>query len=184
VIRHFNSFEGGPPVRNPTISAAVILAAIFAAGCSDRNAPAELSGDPGFDQAPVVETFEIEPFTFDNPCTGDQDVVSGTQTVRFHFFETETDPVRHHFNVEVRTEIETEAGFSGFDLSHFTDMGFPAPGAEDEEFSSTFTLNVKLSNDSGERVKGHVTSHTTRMRDQNGDLVLRSDFVKVSFRCV
>jgi hypothetical protein len=64
-------------------------------------------------------------------------------------------------------------------------MGFPAPGAPDEEFSSTFTLNVNLSNDSGQRVKGHVTFHLTRMRDQTtGELVDRAVVEKVSFRCV
>jgi hypothetical protein len=138
----------------------------------------------------VVTTFEIEPFSFDNPCIpgspddGD-DVVSGTQTVREHFFETETDPPRHHINVGVRTEIETEAGFSGFDISRFTDMGFPAPGVPEEEFSSTFNLNVNLSNESGQRVIGHFTFHLTRMRDQTtGELVNRAVVEKVSFRCV
>ncbi len=172
-------------MRTLTIGVPVFLVSVFAAGCSDRNAPAELSGDPGFDRAPVVTTFEIEPFTFDNPCTGEEDVVSGTQTVREHFFETETDPPRHHINVGVRTEIETEAGFSGFDISRFTDMGFPAPGVEDEEFSSTFNLNVNLSNESGQRVIGRVTFHITRMRDQTtGELVNRALVEKVSFRCV
>jgi hypothetical protein len=64
-------------------------------------------------------------------------------------------------------------------------MGFPAPGVEDEEFSSTFNLNVNLSNESGQRVIGHVTSHLTRMRDQTtGELVNRAEIFKVSFRCV
>jgi hypothetical protein len=175
-------------MRTLTIGVPVLLATVFAAGCSDRNAPVELSGDPGFDRAPVVTTFEIEPFAFDNPCipgTGLDDVVRGTQTVREHFFETETDPPRHHINVGVRSEIETDAGFSGFDRSRFTDMGIPAPGVPEEEFTSTFTLTVNLSNDSGQRVIGHVISHLTRMRDQTtGELVNRAEVFKVSFKCV
>jgi hypothetical protein len=171
-------------MRTLTIGVAVLLATVFAAGCNDRNMPTELSGKPAFDQAPVVTTFEIEPFTFFNPCTGAQDVVSGTATERFHFFETETDPPRHHINVQIRSELDTEAGFSGFDRSHFTDMGFPAPGVPDEEFSSTFTLSVNLSNDSGQRVKGHVNIHITIRKDQAGELVVRSFVENISFRCV
>jgi hypothetical protein len=173
-------------MRILTIGVPVLLATVFAAGCSDRNAPTQLSEEPAFDQAPVVTIVdEIEPFTFFNPCTGAEDVVSGSLTERFHFFETETDPPRHHFNVEVRIEIETEAGFSGFAIQHFTDMGFPAPGAPDEEFSSTFTLNVNLSNDTGQRVKGHVIVHTTIRKDKKtGDLVVRSFVENVSFTCV
>jgi hypothetical protein len=183
VIRHFNSFDRRSIVRTLTIGAAVLLATVFAAGCNDRNVPTELSEEPAFDQAPLVSTFPVT-FTFDNPCTGDEDVVRGTVTERFHFFETETDPVRHHFNVEVRTEIETDAGFSGFDIQHFTDMGFPAPGVPEEEFSSTFTVNVNLSNDSGQRVKGHIVFHITIRKDKKGNLVVRSFVENVSFRCV
>ena len=173
-------------MRILTIGAPVLLAAAFAAGCNERNALTELSGEPAFDQAPVVIIVdEIEPFTFFNPCTGDEDVVSGSLTVREHFFETETDPPRHHINVGVQSELETEAGFSGFDIQHFTDMGFPAPGVPEEEFSSTFTLNVNLSNDSGQRVKGHVNTHITIRKDKKtGDLVVRSFVENVSFRCV
>jgi hypothetical protein len=170
-------------MRSLTIGAAVLLASLFAAGCSDRNALTELSGELAFNQAPVVSTFPIT-FTAFNPCTGADDFFSGTVTERFHFFETETDPVRHHFNVQVRTELETAAGFSGFDRQHFTDMGFPAPGVPDEEFSSTFTLNVSLSNESGQRFKGHINSHITIRKDVNGDLVVRSFVENVSFRCV
>jgi hypothetical protein len=131
----------------------------------------------------VVSTFPIT-FTAFNPCTGADDFFSGTVTERFHFFETETDPPRHHFNIQVRTELATAAGFSGFDRQHFTDMGFPAPGVPDEEFSSTFTLNVNLSNESGQRLKGHINSHITIRKDVNGDLVVRSFVENISFRCV
>jgi hypothetical protein len=170
-------------VRTLTIGVAVLLATVFAAGCNDRNVPSALSEELAFNQAPVVSTFPIT-FTAFNPCTGADDFFSGTVTERFHFFETETDPVRHHFNIQVRTELETAAGFSGFDRQHFTDMGFPAPGVPDEEFSSTFTLNVNLSNESGQRLKGHINSHITIRKDVNGDLVVRSLVENVSFRCV
>jgi hypothetical protein len=173
-------------MRTLTIGAPILLATVFAAGCSDRNAPTQLSEEPAFDEAPLVSTFPVR-FTFDNPCipgTGDDDVIFGTVTERFHFFETETDPPRHHINVEFRTEIETEAGFAGFDIGHFTDMGFPAPGDPEEEFSATFTVNVNLSNDSGQRVSGHIVFHITIMKDKKGNLVVRSFVDKVSFKCV
>ena len=170
-------------MRSLTIGASVLFASLFAAGCSDRNALTELSGELASNQAPVVSTFPIS-FTAFNPCTGADDFFSGTVTERFHFFETETDPVRHHFNVQARTELETAAGFSGFDVQHFVDMGFPAPGVPDEEFSSSFILNVKLSNESGQRLKGHINSHITIRKDVNGDLVVRSFVENVRFWCV
>lgn len=169
-------------MRILTIGAPVLLATAFAAGCSDRNVPTQLSEEPAFNQAPVPVEFEVA-FSDFNPCTGalDDFLVSVTGTV--HFFELETDPVRHHFNNQFRGDVQTAAGFSGFDVLREVDNGTPEPGATDppEEFSFTFTLNRNLSNESGQRLSGHMKFHITI---RNDGTVVRSLVDNVSLRCV
>lgn len=166
-------------MRILTIGAPVLLATVFAAGCNDRNAPTELSGEPAFDQAPVVETFPIA-FTDFNPCTGADDDFFGTETLTIHFFELDTDPVRHHFNIQFRFDLETAAGFSGFGVGPVVDNGTPEPGAANEEFSFTVIRNFNLSNESGQRLKVHYNFHLTI---RNG-VVVRSLVDNFSVKCV
>ena len=169
-------------MRTSTIPAALLLATVFAAGCSDQKAPTELSeGElgPDFSQAPVVFTESVS-FTAFNPCTGGADDFSGTTTVRVHFFELGTDPVRHHINVHERLDLESAAGFSGSQVQEVVDNGTPEEGAPDEEFSFAVVFNVDMSNDTHQRLKVHLNLHTII---RNG-VVVRAEVFKLSFKCV
>ncbi len=169
-------------MRTLTIPAALLLATVFATGCSDQKAPTELSeGElgPQFNQAPVVFTDPVA-FTAFNPCTGGADDFSGTVTVRVHFFEPDTDPVRHHFNAHVLFDLESAAGFSGSQVQQEVDNGTPEDFAPDEEFSFTAVFNVDMSNDTHQRLKVHLNFHITI---RNG-VVVRAEIFKLSFNCV
>ena len=99
-------------MRTLTIPAALLLATVFAAGCSDQKAPTELSeGElgPQFNQAPIVFT---ESFSFDvpNPCTGLFHTNFVDITVREHEFQNGQ---KSHFNGHAQFDIVTSDGFSG-----------------------------------------------------------------------
>jgi hypothetical protein len=165
-----------------TIGVSVLLATVFAAGCNDRNAPTELSEEPAFDEAPFVVTQPFE-FTTFNPCTGTVEDFFGTITLTVHFFQLE-DPLRHHFNVLGRADLESASGFSGFAVGPDVDNGTLEPGAEDEEFSFTSIGNFNLSNDeTGQRLMIHFNFHITIRKDKKGELVVRSLVDNFSARC-
>ncbi len=100
--------------------------------------------------------------------------------MRVHFFELGTDPVRHHFNLHERLDLESAAGFSGSQVTEVVDNGTPEDLAPDEEFSFAVVFNVDMSNDSGQRLKVHLNFNITI---RNG-VVVRAEIFKLSFNCV
>jgi len=115
--------------------------------------------------SPQVFTFSIDPFLFVNPCTGQLETVSGTETQTVHFFLT-INPVtgaimKHHLNIHSQTDITTTAGFSGSQIFKVVDNGTGPPGSLGEFFAQTVNLNVDLSNAAGQREKIRFFSHLT-----------------------
>lgn len=164
-------------MRTLQIGAALLVASVVAGGCTEGEMPTASSDDvigPNFASAPEVFTRTITGTGF-NVCTGELDDVFVIQTIRVHSFELpDTDPVRHHFNIQIREDFETAAGFSGKGFANFNRDGTP------EEFSFTITRNLNLGNDDGQRLKVHFLSHITI---RNGDVV-RSEVENVRLSCV
>ena len=160
-------------MRTSTIPAALLLATVFAAGCSDQTAPTELSeGELGplFNQAPVVFT-DFFSETDINPCTGLEHTHFIDVTVREHIFFN-----GQNFRIN---------GFAQFD--EVTDDGFSG-SASPEHFALndagtvtvTDVFNVNLSNDSHQGIQLRFQFHLTI---SNGEVV-RVEIFKFSSTCV
>ncbi len=158
-------------MHTSTIPAALLLATVFAAGCSDQNAPTELSeGEfgPQFNQAPVVFTFSNSFLQF-NPCTGLLHTISVDVTVTEHVFQNGQN---FHFNGHAQFDVVTSDGFSGSAVEHF---GLNDAGT----LAVTQAFSVNLSNDSHQRIKLQFNFHITI---SNGDV--RAFVENFSSRCV
>ena len=152
------------------------LAVALAVGCSDRTAPTDLAVAPSFNHAPVTTTYPVA-FPLFNPCTGADDVFSGTETLSVHRFEF-GNPIRHHVNVQIQTEFETAAGFSGKQVLQVVDVG-PDTELGGEEFSFLLSIHINLSNEAGQRLLLNVLFHITI---RNGTVV-RSEVFRASAEC-
>lgn len=170
-------------MRTPRFSPVLLLATILAAGCGVESLPTaspdegalEASPSVAADNAPVVFTRTLVDEAF-NPCIGMVDVSTFHQTVRLQFFEIGTDPVRHHLNLQLRHDVETEAGFTGKGaISRIQNGNF-----QKGEFTFTLTSNITLADDAGRRWRFHVLNHVT-IRD---GVVVGSEVERFDSFCV
>ena len=160
-------------MRTLTIPAALLLATVLAAGCSDQSAPTELSeGElgPEFRQAPVVLTFSFEEIDI-NPCTGLEHTHFVVGTFREH---ENPNGQNFHFNAHAQFDEVTSDGFSG-------STGVETFVVKDEgTLTVTDVGRLNLSNDSHQRIRFHFQFHLTI---SNGD-VERVFIDKFSSTCV
>ena len=159
-------------MRTLTNPAALLLATVFAAGCSDQKAPTELSeGEfgPQFNQAPEVFTFSAS-FPEFNPCTGVDHTIFIDLTVREHEFGNGPN---FHINAVVLFDVTSSDGFSGSAVQHITLN-------DNNAFNVSSVTNVNTSNDSGQRITLHLRFLVT-ITDGG---VLRVFVDEVSSRCV
>ena len=161
-------------MRTLTIPAALLLATVFAAGCSDQTAPTELSeGEfgPDFNEAPIVFTDLGFEETDVNPCTEADHTHLIDTTIRVHEF---VNGKNFHVSAHAQFDEVTDDGFSGSTSpAHFAlnDAG---------SFTITDVFSVNLSNDSHQRIHLRFQAHITIT---DGDVV-RVFIEKLSSRCV
>lgn len=119
-----------------------------------------LMAGPGSAKAPPeVITFEAEPFTDINPCTGEEHTIFSTLTLRIHEFEVETSE-RHHFNIQFFVDVRTSDGFSGKVVGPDIDNGSGLFGGEEGTGMFATMANGVISNpDTGQRFRVHVNGH-------------------------
>ena len=164
--------------------AALLLVTALAVGCGEQKTPTGLSsvefgGAISFSRAPVVFALPFFDLPFPNPCIGAVEGFSGVRTFTLHEFVF-GDPVRHHFNLEIRIDLESTSGFSGFGVASFVDNGTPEPLAPDEEFSFSVVENFTMTNDSKQQLKFHILE---QLVIRNG-VVARVDIVSFTVVCV
>ncbi len=161
-------------MRAFTIPAALLLATVFATGCSDQKAPTGLSNEfgPEFNQAPVVFTFSNS-FTEFNPCTGLEHTLFVDVTVKEHVFQNGQN---FHVNGTAQFDVGSSDGFSGSAVEHFAEH-FANDGGT---VTITDGTNVNLSNDSHQGIQLRFQFHLTI---SNGEVV-RVEIFKFSSTCV
>jgi hypothetical protein len=103
-----------------------------------------------------------------NPCTGELDTFSLTGIVRVHEFYNEAGDV-HHYNVTVLTDVESAAGFTGWNVQTFEhNAEGPFADREDEgrgmqvELQNGFARNA----DTGQIVRLHVSFRLVYVSDE------------------
>ena len=169
-------------MKRITTLCTILFVTVLVVGCGDQKAPTALSeGVPGDDLSlskapPVVSTFSIS-FPFPNPCTGLVHTIFADITATIHFFQTNQ---KHHFNNRFQFDIVTSDGFSGSAVQLNVDNGTGLPGNPNEEFSFTQTVNVNLSNASGQRIITNIKFHIT-IRNQ---VIVRALVDNFSSNCV
>ena len=110
------------------------------------------------DGPPVVMPVNAQIQDF-NPCTGEQDTISLTGSVRVHEFYNQAGDV-HHWNITVLTDVETAAGFLGRNVQVFVHNA-DGPFADREEEARGMELELQnaiaRNPDTGQIVRLHAS---------------------------